>query len=92
MRKVVIGLGAVALLGILLHLNLPPNEVKAEDIQYENPLELYMFKGVFEVNNDFRVSDFIVLKTACSEFLKVSLIAIPFQKWTFHERNISTCD
>jgi len=41
---------------------------------------------------DWQYRDFLVVKFACSERLKLKLIALPFKRWEEHERDVSNCD
>lgn len=41
---------------------------------------------------DWQFVDFIVVKYACSENLKIKMVAYPLQKWQLLEDNIRQCD
>lgn len=84
-----------------LHINLPRNaDIDTHISQQQkstdpalNFIGKAMSKVLYsDVVADWQFIDFIVIKYACSENLKVKMVAYPLQKWQLHEDNIKKCE
>jgi len=92
--KSLISVAVILILGIFLRVNLPPNEISTNiAIKDEaNTFESFLLKGaVSQLIADWEIRDYLLFKIACSETLKMSLIAIPFEKWHVLEKEITSC-
>jgi hypothetical protein len=93
--KSLISIILILILGVFLRVNLPPNEISTNIAtkEEENPLESLLFKGASsQLIANWEITDYLVFKTACSETLKMTLIAIPFEKWEVLEEDVSSCN
>jgi hypothetical protein len=93
--KLVISIIFILVLGIFLRVNLPPNEISTNLALKEeaNTFQTLLLRGsASQLIADWQITDYLVFKTACSETLKISLIAIPFEKWLVLEKEVSSCD
>jgi len=81
-------------LAFFLRVNLPPDEI-ASNIELKEDIGLFEEYAAKMVASqtvaNWERMDLIVVKLACSERLKTTLIAIPFQKWSVLERDIEKC-
>ena len=80
---------------VILRLNVPPNDVgdsyqpqqKGDVISEIAGRVLYS-----DAVADWRYRDYLLVKFACSEPLKLKLIALPFGSWEEHQRDIESCE
>lgn len=89
-------IGLVLIIGIVffLRVNLPPDDIPANlaTKQNTNVFESLLLQGTMnDTVAEWQKIDFIVVKMACSERLKVKLIAEPFSKWKVLEENVDEC-
>lgn len=80
----------------ILRLNIPENQA-GEDLaaqqQGKGLLDEVAGQLLFsDAVADWKYRDFLLVKFACSERLKIRLIALPFGDWKEHERDIESCD
>ncbi len=84
----------VLALAAILRLNLPGNAVNSNYIESgETGLVAELKEKIFysDVVADWMYKDFLFVKFACSERMKVELIALPFRKWEVSDNNVSEC-
>lgn len=77
-----------------LRVNLPPNDIPTNlaTKQDTNVFESLLLQGTMnDAVAEWQRIDFIVIKLACSEHLKIKLIAQPFSKWQVLEKDIQSC-
>ena len=79
----------------LARFNLPPSENINDFLSEQsesNFLEKLSTSMLFSQSvADWTYSDFILIKFACSNRLKIELIAIPFEKWKVYKKDIPNC-
>lgn len=83
----------IVLFSIMLRLNLP-SKVDASYMKKDKEGFLNEFKDKIIYSDavaDWTYKDFIFVKFACSERMKIELIAIPFKKWEIFDKNVSLC-
>jgi len=92
MKSIIIVLLIVGL-GSFLRVNLPSNDiVNNVQVKSDNVIDRVM-ENIMMTHSvaDWHVVDFLFFKTACSENLKLKLIALPFKRWEKSEENIKSC-
>lgn len=75
-------------------LNLPDNKVGSDILNSEQYGTLDEIKTKIFFSDtvaDWKYTDFVFVKFACSERLKIQLIGVPFQKWALQKKNIDKC-
>ncbi len=78
----------------ILRINLPSNDIDVEmaSDQDANFLEQAMTGMMFSNSvADWQYIDLVVVKFACSERLKITLIAVPFKRWQSYDDERSIC-
>ena len=86
----------IVILGLayFLRLNLPPDDI-AKNMDLRNDIgffqEMAAKMAYSQTVANWERMDLIIVKMACSERLKITLIGIPFQKWALFERNTEKC-
>ncbi len=93
MKSIIIILLVVGLVSFL-RVNLPSNDIVNNiQVKSNNVIDRVM-DNIMMTNSiaDWHVIDFLFFKTACSENLKLKLIALPFKRWKKSEENIKSCD
>ncbi|NOQ14402.1 MAG: hypothetical protein GQ583_08010 [Methyloprofundus sp.] len=85
----------LVLCSVLARFNLPPSE-NVNDFLSEKPgsnfFEQLSTSVLFSQSvADWTYRDFFFIKFACSDRLKVELIAIPFSKWDIYRQEIKNC-
>ncbi len=91
--------GAVFILLVIgivffLRINLPPNNINDNVHIKSDGLLNRTIAAVLLTDTvaDWQYIDFIVFKYACSENLKIRLVAFPFGKWEKSDENIKSCN
>lgn len=80
---------------VILRLNVPANNAGEKYVPNRSAGMMEEMAGKLlysEAVADWQYRDFLLVKFACSEPLKVKLIALPFGSWKEHQRNIQSCD
>lgn len=92
--KAVISIIIIVTLGFFLRVNLPSNEIST-NISIEenaNAMQALILRGALtQLVADWQIRDYLLFKTACSERLELSLVAIPFSKWSTLDKNRQSC-
>jgi len=93
MKSVVLFLVIIGLV-FFLRVNLPPNNINSNIHKTANNLIDQTINSFLlsDTIADWQYIDFIVFKFACSENLKIRMVAYPLQKWKIHEQNIQGCN
>ena len=88
-------LALIVLAIVILRLNVPANDVADSyqpqpkgDVVSEIAGRMLYSDAVA----DWRYRDYLLVKFACSERLKLKLIALPFGTWQEHQRDIASCE
>jgi len=79
---------------IILRLNVPANNAGEDLAAQQRGGMLDEMAGQVLYSDavaDWKYRDFLIVKFACSERLKLKLIALPFGSWKEHERDIASC-
>ncbi len=76
-----------------LRLNLPANNIntniqKSSDNIVDQTINTILLSDTVA---DWQYIDFIVIKFACSENLKIRMIAYPLKRWEIHKKDIKNC-
>ncbi|MBF0264923.1 MAG: hypothetical protein HQL46_06585 [Gammaproteobacteria bacterium] len=88
-------------ISFFLRINLPTNEDLdmhiSQQQQSADPALNFIGKAMSkilysDVVADWQFIDYIIFKEACSENLKVKMVAYPLHKWQLLEDNINRCD
>jgi len=93
MKAIIVVLLVVGLVSFL-RVNLPSNDINNNiQVKSDNMVDRVM-NNILLADSvaDWQFIDYLVVKTACSENLKLKLIALPFKKWQKAEENIKSCD
>jgi len=92
--KTIVFIAIFASFVLFLRLNLPPSDVN-DYIEMKSKINFFqeisaklLYSQTFA---DWSYTDYIIVKVACSERLKVRFIAIPFYRWQLLEKNINGC-
>jgi len=77
-----------------LRINLPSNDIKNHVLQGSDSIVDQTINAFLLSDSiaDWQFIDFIVVKFACSDKLKMRLIAKPLSKWEVYEKDIKSCD
>ena len=92
--KLVLFLAVLAGAAYFLRINLPSNDVSesVEVAEGANILEAWLVRGATsQAVADWRITDFIVVKFACSDVLEMEMVAMPFSKWRRLDRPFEGC-
>jgi len=85
----------VVLAIVILRLNVPANDVADSYQPQQNGDMVSEIAGRMLYSDavaDWRYRDYLLVKFACSERLKLKLIALPFGSWEEHQRDIASCE
>ena len=86
----------VLVLGIvILRLNVPGNNAGEDFAAQQRGGVINEMAGQVLYSDalaDWKYRDFLLVKFACSERLKLQLIALPFESWKEHQRDIQSCN
>ena len=93
MKSVIVILLIVGLVSFL-RVNLPSNDITNQvQVKSDNMMDRVMANILLTDSvADWQFMDYLVVKTACSENLKIKLIALPFKKWEEIEEDFKSCD
>jgi len=93
MKSVIVILLIVGLMSFL-RVNLPSNDITNQvQVKSDNMMDRVMANILLTDSvADWQFMDYLVVKTACSENLKIKLIALPFKKWEEIEEDFKSCD
>jgi hypothetical protein len=87
-------LAVIVLAVVILRLNVPANDVgqtyqpqPSGDVVSDIAGRMLYSDAVA----DWQYRDYLLVKFACSERLKLKLIALPFGSWQEHRRDIASC-
>jgi hypothetical protein len=86
-------LAIVVLAIVVLRLNIPENNA-GEALAAQQKGVVNELAGQVLYSNavaDWQYRDYLVVKFACSERLKLKLIALPFDSWKEHRRDVESC-
>lgn len=78
----------------IARLNLPDNKVGSDFLNSSQSGTFDEIKSKIFYSDtvaDWKYTDFVFVKFACSERLKIQLIGVPFQKWELQKKNIDKC-
>jgi len=93
MKGVIVILLIVGLVSFL-RVNLPSNDITSNVLVKSDNMMDRVMANVLLTDSvaDWQFMDYLIVKTACSENLKLKLIAVPFKKWEKSEEDIKTCN
>jgi len=93
MKGVIVILLIVGLVSFL-RVNLPSNDINSNVLATSDNMVDRVMANILLTDSvaDWQFMDYLVVKTACSENLKLKLIALPFKKWEKTEEDIKSCN
>lgn len=80
---------------VILRLNVPGNNAGEDFAAQQRGGVINEMAGQVLYSDavaDWKYRDFLLVKFACSERLKLKLIALPFDSWKEHKRDVQSCD
>jgi len=85
----------LALVILILRLNMPANNAGEDLAAQQSGSMINEMAGQVLYSDalaDWKYRDFLLVKLACSERLKLKMMALPFGTWKEHQRDIKSCD